>query len=165
MIAVSSGGAVSAVLTHGFVYSGMRLAGAQSPWSYEGLFQHAILSMWSIWNYLHGWPPPRSHVEEFGRFCMAPFVFFICPMFAFGVFALASRQKITRGWWKPLAIVIAGAVLAVSFPNPLRSVGLSVPLAEAGRAIIVFLLMVGSTGSLPQLRLPRSKPVRQIATA
>lgn len=141
-LAVSSGAIVSAVLTHGFVYSSIRLAGALSPLTYQGFFQNMILSIWGIWNHLQGWPADRSHVEEFGRFCMAPFVLLVCPVVGFAIFTIVARLPIGRHCWKPIMVAIALTVLAIAVPNPLRSVGLDVAQAEAGRAAVVFFLMI-----------------------
>jgi hypothetical protein len=149
---VSLGSATAVVVTHGAVSSGLHL-GKPLPFStYQGFFQKTLLGTWRLWNQAHGWVGPNSdfstlahsHVADFGRF-YAHAVIFLCPLLGFFAFSLATRLPVTRQWWKPLAIAIALTTpLQYAIHDPLRSAGLSEPIAEAARAAIVFGLMVWS---------------------
>jgi hypothetical protein len=137
------GAVIAALLTHGFVYSGMRLSKPLSVFTYEGSFQRAILSLWHAWTDIHG-QAPMTHADDFGRF-MAHFVFFVCPVLSFAFYALVRQQRMNWQWWKPLAIAVAFATpLQQAIRHPLLSLGLNEPWAEAARAVVVFVLMVVS---------------------
>jgi hypothetical protein len=89
-----------------------------------------------------------SHVDEFGRF-YAYLVFLICPLIGFGIFWLGSEQRIGSQLWKPMAIAVVFATpLQELLRQSFRTVGLSEPMAEAGRATVVLLLMIWSVGAI-----------------
>jgi hypothetical protein len=149
-IAIGSGSVLTAVTTHGIVSSGMDLGKPLPPWTYEGFFQHVILGVGRLWSYAHGWTGPgdlsalthMGNLDDFGRF-LAHAVFLVCPLLGFLAFSLVSRARVTWQWWKPLAIaVVFTTPLQRIIHDPLRSVGLNEPLAEAARATMVFVLMV-----------------------
>jgi len=162
LAAIASGAAVAGVTTHGFVYSGMRLGPLNPPFStYSGLFQNALFGIWRLWSCAHGWEPVMtgrqlSHAEGFGHF-FAHAVILACPLLGFCIFCLAAGQRVGWQCWKPV-------VLALAFPldelirQVFRSAGLSEPLAEAARAIVVFLLMLSSVGAI---RIRKPAPASQ----
>ena len=161
LAAIASGATVAAVTTHGFVYSGMRLAASNPPRaSYMGLFQNAIFAFWRLWSHAHGWEPVMSgqqlsHVEEFGYF-FGHAVISACPLLGFCIFWLALRQRLGWQWWKPLVLALAFPVDEV-IRQVFQSTGLNEPLAETGRAIVVFLLMLWSVGAI-RIRKPAPVP-------
>src|SRR5690348_7158919 len=90
-LAVASGAATAAVLTHGFVYAGIRLASLNPPMStYTGFFQNALFAIWRLWSRAHGWEPVMtgrelSHLEQFGGF-FGHAVLFACPLLGLSIF-------------------------------------------------------------------------------
>jgi uncharacterized membrane protein len=164
-VSITGGSLVAAVLTHGLVYSGMRLDGPLSPLSYRGMFQDAVLTIWNAWNFLHGWPIGRNHVEEFGRHCLAPFVLFVCPMIGFVLFTVIAKQKVGWQWWKPATIAAVLTAVSMLVQNPLRLLGVDLALAETARAVFVFILMVWSVGGIPLPKTRRLRSARSVATA
>jgi hypothetical protein len=164
-LAISAGVTLAVLLTHGMVYSGIHLDPSKPlpPSTYQGFFDNILLSIWNLWRRVHGWEP-ISHVEEFGSF-YGHAVLLVCPLLGFGVFALASQQKVSWQLWKPLAIAAAFATpLQQGIRHGLMAAGLDEALVEAGRAAIVFLLMAWSIGAIriPKWRRPESS--RQSAT-
>jgi hypothetical protein len=174
---------LAALLTHGIVYSvesGRMESSLRMPvGTYQGFFAGVLVKTWNTWSRAHGLEPMsilsasmETHsvngirrVEQFSRFYSRS-VFLICPLLGFGLFWLASRRKIGLQVWKPLAI-------AILFSTPLqalisdvvfRSLGVSRPMAEAGRAMVVLLLMMWSIGGI---RIPtgRQRAVTESVTA
>lgn len=140
-IGLGVGAVIAALPTHGFVYSGIRLSKPLSAFTYEGAFQRVILSLWHAWTGIHG-QAPMSHADDFGTF-MAHLVFFVCPALGFAFYALVTDQRMSWQWWKPLAIAFA-TPLQQAIRQPLLSLGLNEPWAEAARAVVVFVLLVVS---------------------
>lgn len=161
LAAIASGATVAAVTTHGFVYSGMRLAASNPPMaSYTGVFQNVIFALWRLWSRAHGWEPVMTgrqlnHVEEFGYF-FAHVVIFAGPLLGFCIFCLAARHRVGWGWWKPLVLALAFPVDEV-IRQLFQSAGLNEPLAETARATVVFLLMLWSVGAI-RIRKPAPFP-------
>ena len=156
---------IAAVLTHGLVYSGINLnvSKLMPTATYQGFFERMLVAAWAVWAQLRGFEP-MSHLEEFGRF-YAYLVILSCPLIGFGIFCLGSRQKISEQWWKPFAIAILftaplGDLISQSFWIS----GLDRPVAEAARATIVLLLMIGSVGGI-QITAWRPKVFGRSATA
>src|SRR5580704_7218959 len=114
-ISIALASAFAAVLTHGAVSSGLHLESSKlmPPYTYQGLFARALMSVWRLWDHTHGWMP-MSHVEEFGRF-YAGLVLLTCPLIGFGIFCFVSRQHVSGQFWKPLAVAIVFATPAQQF--------------------------------------------------
>jgi hypothetical protein len=156
-VSIGAGAATAAVLTHGFVYAGMRLGSLNPPLlTYTGFFQNAMFAIWRLWSHAQGWEPLMTgrqlgHVEEFGRF-FAHTVLFACPLLGLGVYRLLSRRNLGPQLWMPL-------ILALAFPldevlrQGFRSTGLNEPFSEAARALVVFLLMLWSVEAI-RIRKP-----------
>jgi hypothetical protein len=174
---------LAAVLTHGIVYSvesGRMQSSLRMPVAtYQGFFAGVLVKTWNAWSKVQGLEPMSiltasmesqsvngiRRVEQFSRFYSRS-VFLICPLLGFGLFWLGTRQKIGLQVWKPLAI-------AILFSTPLgalisdvvfRSLGMSKPLAEAGRAMVVLLLMMWSIGAF-RISTWRHKAVQESITA
>ncbi len=164
-LAIIAGAMIALVSTHGLVYSGIHLDPHQpAPSStYQGFFEHILLASWRFWNAVHGWEP-LSRAGEFGN-VLALATFLTCPLLGFLVFWLATRLPLGWAWWKPLAIATAFATpLQHAVSGVFRSAGMDTAQAEAVRALVVFLLMVGGSGAI---RLPERAPSdsRRLATA
>lgn len=153
---LGAGMALAAVATHGLVSSAMDMSNLQPVWTYHGFFQQIVLSTWRLWIEAHGWKGSGDlvgmnhsiHLDDFGQF-YAPAVFLVCPLLGFWVFSLAAHARADWHWWKPMAIAVAFATPQQQvIRNPLLSVGLSEPVADVVRAIVVVALMAWSVGAV-----------------
>ena len=175
-ISVSAGCLVAAVLTHGLVSSGKNLTGAdQLPFfSYRGFFTHVIFGIWRLWTLAHASASVsilharETDLEPFGRF-LAIAVLAGFPLIGFAVAAFTCRQRISWQWLLAFAI---GTVLAlwdvvpaipntyswaprhIHVRNAFTAAGFSGDFADAGRAVVVMLLLLWSAGVIGIRKLP-----------
>lgn len=176
-ISIGAGSLVAAVLTHGFVSSGLDLTGAErlSFFTYRGFFSHGIFGFWRLWTLAHGDASTtmlngRAHgIDTFGRL-FAVAVLLIRPLIGFVLSAFSSHQRISWRWLRPLAIVTVLTFWDVLIPDlamrkAFLATGLSEPYSESGRAILVTLLLLWSAGVIRFRRSPGPKPIRGIVTA
>ena len=182
-ISITSGCLVAAVLTHGFVSSGTNLDNLELPFfTYRGFFTAAILGAWRLWTQAHGSPSinfQNAHehgIETFGRL-LAIALLLTLPLAGFAVSAISSRERISWQWLRPLAIATILAFWDVLIPvhfYELRHVttrqifiaaGLPEEFAEAGRAVVVTLLLLWSVGVLRVQRSRGPEPIRDVVTA
>jgi hypothetical protein len=148
-LAISEGAMAAVVSTHGLVYAGIHLD-PHHPMpvlTYRGSFEHILLASWRFWNSVHGWEP-LSHAGDFGKI-LALATLLTCPLLGFLVFWLTSGLELGWARWKPLAIAIASTTpLQQVLSGAFRSTSIDAAQAEAARALVVFLLMVASSGAI-----------------
>ena len=144
-VAIATGAAVAALLTHGMVYTAMDLTEPLPILSYQGSFQHALFAMERLWSQVHGWES-MSHIEYFGLIYSRT-VHLLCPLIGFGLFWIISRHKVGPKLWRPLAmaLILTTPLNAITLA-PFRALGFGGPWPEVGRTLVIVLAMVGSVG-------------------
>ncbi|MGA3017540.1 MAG: hypothetical protein ABSF62_10515 [Bryobacteraceae bacterium] len=161
-ISIGTSAAVAAVFTHGMVFSGMNLNGPLPISTYQGFFQHMLLTTERLWSHAHGWQP-MCHIDDFGRF-YAQTVHLICPLIGFALFWIISRHKVGINFWKPMAIA-----LLLSIPPGFIALAplyawVSKTWVEVARTLLIVSLMLWSAGAI-RISKPHTPTTESLAAA